>query len=64
MMLSFLENAFNLCILTYTPVPHSSQNFFDNMFTPTAERNGKNYDLLYQNLYLYKLNYIYTLYDL
>ena len=50
-MFPFLENAFNLGIFTHAPVPHSKlqAEFFENLFPPTAERSGENYDLLYQN---------------
>ena len=31
-------------------ITHSSrQHSFENLFPPTAERGGRNYDLLYQN---------------
>ena len=46
-----LENALNPGIFTYAPVPPSKgqTDFFENLFPPTAERGGENYDLLYQN---------------
>ena len=36
---------------THNPIPHSKLHpeFFENLFPPTAERGGENYDLLYQN---------------
>ena len=42
-----MENAFNLGIFIYVPVPHSKfqTELFANLFLPTAE----NYDLLSQN---------------
>ena len=51
MVFAFLENALNLGIFTYAPVPHSNlqAEFFENVFPPTAERDGGNYDFLYQN---------------
>ena len=51
MVLTFLENALNLGIFTHAAVPHSKlqAEFFENLFPPTAERGGENYDLLYQN---------------
>ena len=51
MMFTFLENALSLRICTHEPVPHSKLHpkFFENLFPPTAERGGENYDLLYQN---------------
>ena len=51
MVFTFLENALNLDIFTHEPVPHSKllAEFFENLFPPTAERGGENYDLLYQN---------------
>ena len=60
MVFTFLENAMNLAIFTHVP-PHSKlvpkflsshprqKHFFENLFPPTAERGGGNYDLLYQN---------------
>ena len=50
MVFTFLENALNLYIFTHTPVPHSKvqETFFKNLF-PQDERDGTNYDLLYQN---------------
>ena len=51
MVFTFLENTLNLVILTHDPVPHSKllAEFFENLFPPTSERDGENYDLLYQN---------------
>ena len=51
MVFTLLENALNLGIFTHAPVPHSKlqTQFFENLFPPTAERGGENYDLLYQN---------------
>ena len=51
MVLIFLQNALNLGIFTHVPVLHSElqAEFFENLFPPTAERGGENYDLLYQN---------------
>ena len=50
-MFTFLENALNLGICTHALVLHSKRQakFFENLFPPTAERSGENYDLLYQN---------------
>ena len=50
-MFTFLGNALNLGIFTHAPVPHSKlqAEFFENLFPPTAERSGENYDLVYQN---------------
>ena len=38
-------------IFTHAPVPRSElqAGFFENLFPPTTERGGENYDLLYQN---------------
>ena len=51
MVFTLLENALNLGIFTHAPVPHSKlqTKFFENLFLPTAERGGENYDLLYKN---------------
>ena len=51
MVFTFLENPLNLGIFTHVPIPHSKLHaeFFENLFRPTAERGGENYDLLYQN---------------
>ena len=51
MVFTFMENAFNLGIFIYVPVPHSKfqAELFANLFLPTAERVGENYDLLSQN---------------
>ena len=51
MVFTFLENALNLGIFTHAPVRHSKlqAEFFENLFPPTAERGGENYDLFYQN---------------
>ena len=51
-MFLFLENALlNRSIFTHVAVPYSKlqAEFFENLFPPTAERGGENYDLLYQN---------------
>ena len=63
-MSTFLENALNLGIFTHAhlstqnsaPVliireitPPPRQHFLENLFSSTAERDGRNYDLLYQN---------------
>ena len=50
MVFTFTENALNLCIFTHGLVPHSNLQveFFENLF-PQDERDGGNYDLLYQN---------------
>ena len=59
-----------LSIFTIAPVPHSKlqAEFFENLFPPTAERGGENYDLLYQNSirkyegdleHLFNLEYLY-----
>ena len=52
MMFIFIENALNLCIFTHAPVPHSNHQaeFYENLFPPTVESGGENYDLLHQNL--------------
>ena len=51
MVFPFLENALNLGIFTHAPFPSSKlqAEFLENLFVPTAERGGENYDLLYQN---------------
>ena len=51
MLFTLLENALNLGIFTHAPVPRLKllTKFFENLFPPTAERGGENYDLLYQN---------------
>ena len=51
MVITFLRNALNLGIFTHAPVTHSKiqAEFFENLFAPTAERAGENYELLYQN---------------
>ena len=51
MVFTLLENALNLGIFTHAPVPHSKPQTksFENLFLPTAERGGENYDLLYKN---------------
>ena len=51
MLFTFLENALNLGIFTHAPVLHSKfpAECFENLFSPTSERGGENYDLLYQN---------------
>ena len=38
-------------IFTHAPGPHLKlqAEFFENLFAPTAEWGGENYDLLYQN---------------
>ena len=48
---TFLENALNIGIFIHASVPHTKlqAEFFENLFPPTAERGGENYDLLYQN---------------
>ena len=48
---TFLENALNLGIFTHAPIPHSKlqAEFFENPFSPTAERGGEKYYLLYQS---------------
>ena len=55
MVSTFLENTSNLGIFTYQQpdrgklfIPLGSV-FLENLLPPTAERGGKNYDLLYQN---------------
>ena len=52
MVFTFLENALNLSIFTHVPVLHSKlqANFFEILFSPTAERGGENYDFLCQDL--------------
>ena len=51
MVFTLLENTLNLGIFTHALVPHSKlqEDFFENLFSPTAVRGGENYDLLYQN---------------
>ena len=51
-MFTFLENASILGIFTHAPVPHAKLQveFSENLFSPTVERSGENYDLLYLNL--------------
>ena len=51
MALAFLGNVLNLGIFNHAPIPHSKfqAEFFENVFPPTAERVGENYDLFYQN---------------
>ena len=51
MVIAFLENALNLGIFTHAPLPQSNlqAEFFENLFPPTVEKGGENYDLLYQN---------------
>ena len=46
MVFTFLENALNLGIFTHGSVPHSKlqAKIFENLFPPTAERGGENYD--------------------
>ena len=47
---AFLENAFNLCIVTHATVPHSNlQVEVLKICFPRDERGGENYDFLYQN---------------
>ena len=52
MAFTFLENALNLGISNNAPVPHPKLHaeYFENMFSLTTERGGKNnYDLFYRN---------------
>ena len=51
MVFTVLENALNLGIFIYALLPRSKlqAEFFEYLFPPTAERDGENYDLLYQN---------------
>ena len=61
MKLAFLENAFIRGSYTHAyphflsrprqkGITHSPrQHSFENLFPPTAERGGRNYDLLYQD---------------
>ena len=51
MVFTFLENTLNLGIFIHVPVPLSKlqAEFFEDLFPPAAERDGKKYDLLYQN---------------
>ena len=48
MLVTFLENALNLCIFNHALVPHSKLQveFYENLF-PQNEMGGGNYDLLY-----------------
>ena len=48
MVFAFLENTLNLGIFTHAPVLLQAESF-ENLFPPTAEIIGENYDLLYQN---------------
>ena len=43
MVFTFLENALNLCVFTYAPVPHSKLQieFFENLFPPRPKGWGK-----------------------
>ena len=43
--LKFLSSSPRQTLITHSPGQHS----FENLFPPTAERGGGNYDLLYQN---------------
>ena len=46
---SKLTRKFLLLYRRYREITHSPrQHFFENLFPPTAERGGENYDLLYQ----------------
>ena len=47
MVLTFLENALNLCIFTHAPVPNSKFQVEVLEMFPQDERGGGNYDLLY-----------------
>ena len=51
MVFAFPKNVLNLGIFTHAPVLLSKllAKFFENLFPPTAERGGENYDLVYQN---------------
>ena len=51
MVFTSLGKALNLGIFTHTPLPHSKLQveFLKNLFPPTTERSGENYDLFYQN---------------
>ena len=61
MMFTFLENALNLGVFTHVPLLPTQnspqreiahfprQLFFEKQFSPTAEKCGANYDLIYQN---------------
>ena len=51
MAFTFLENALNLGISNHAPVPHPKLHagYFENMFSLTTERGGKNnYDLFFE----------------
>ena len=52
MVFRFLKNTLNLGILTHGTVAYSELHaeLFENLFPPTTEKSGENYDLLYQNL--------------
>ena len=52
MVFAFLENALDRGIFTHVSFSHSKLQvkFFESLFLPKAERGGKNYDLLYQNI--------------
>ena len=49
MVFTFIENALNLGIFTHVPHSKFQAEFFENLFLPSAEGGGENYDLLYQN---------------
>ena len=51
MVFTFLENAWNPCIFTHSPVLHSNfqAEFLENLFSQD-EKGGEDYDLQYQNV--------------
>ena len=50
MVVTFLQNALNLCIFIHAPVPHSKlQAGFLKICFSQDERGEENYDLLQQN---------------
>ena len=51
MVFAFIGNALNIDIFTHALVPYSKlqAECFENLFPPTTERGGENYDLFHQN---------------
>ena len=45
LVLKFLSSRLRQKEITHSP----RQHYFENLFSPRVERNGRNYDLLYQN---------------
>ena len=48
MEFTLLKKALDLGIFTHAQMPHSElqEECFENLFSPTAERGGEDYDLL------------------